>query len=86
MRDRAVTPRATRETAEPPLSPARAFVVQFRESPSPATAWFAGRVEHMVSGDAARFQSPGELLGFFARVLGAMPCHLSKEESDDPSI
>ena len=58
--------------AEPPLSPARAFVVQFREEPGAAREGFAGRVEHMVSGRAARFHSPEELLAFFAQVLGTV--------------
>jgi len=52
-----------------PLSPARAFVVQFREEPEAARERFVGRVEHMVSGRATRFHSPEELLAFFARIL-----------------
>ena len=44
------------------LSPELAFVVQFR---SP----FAGRVEHVRSGEAARFTSREELLGFIDRLL-----------------
>jgi hypothetical protein len=44
------------------LSPERAFVVQFR-GPS------AGRVEHVRSGEAARFESREELLAFIDRVL-----------------
>lgn len=58
--------------AEGPLSPARAFVVQFREETEAARECFAGRVEHMVSGHAARFHSPEELLAFFAQVLNAV--------------
>jgi hypothetical protein len=58
--------------AERPLSPARAFVVQFREETEAVREHFTGRVEHMVSGRAARFHSPEELLAFFAQVLGAM--------------
>ena len=58
--------------AEGPLSPARAFVVQFREGTEAARERFTGRVEHMVSGRAARFHSPEELLAFFARVLGTV--------------
>jgi hypothetical protein len=58
--------------AEGPLSPARAFVVQFREEPEAARERFTGRVEHMVSGRAARFHSPEELLAFFAQVLSAI--------------
>jgi hypothetical protein len=57
--------------AAPPLSPARAFVVQFREETAGAGMRFTGRVEHMITGHAARFQSPEELLAFFVRVLNA---------------
>src|SRR5262249_15385059 len=56
---------------EPPLSPYRAFVVQFRAGAEPNH--FAGRVEHMTSGQAARFSSPEELLAFLTRVLTQMP-------------
>ena len=55
--------------AERPLSPARAFVVQFREQTEGAAPRFTGRVEHMISGHAARFESSEELLQFFVRVL-----------------
>ena len=55
-----------------PRSPARAFVVQFREEPEAVRGRFAGRVEHMVSGQATRFYSPEELLAFFAQVLNTM--------------
>jgi len=58
--------------AEGALSPARAFVVQFREGGNGEAACFTGRVEHMVSGRAARFHSPEELLAFFAQVLSAI--------------
>jgi len=58
--------------AERPLSPARAFVVQFREETEAVREHFTGRVEHMVSGRAARFHSPEELLAFFAQVLSTM--------------
>ena len=64
---------------EGPLSPTRAFVVQFREPTAIASAHFAGRVEHMVSGDAVRFRSPEELLAFFGRVLAATQTNRSKE-------
>ena len=60
----AVTPEAERL-----LSPARAFVVQFREETGATPRRFTGRVEHMTSGHAARFHSPKELLAFFAQVL-----------------
>lgn len=46
------------------LSPDRAFVVQLRGHPGA----FAGRVEHMASGEAARFASAEELLAFLTRA------------------
>ena len=65
--------------AERPLSPARAFVVQFREETGAAGQRFTGRVEHMITGHATRFESPEELLAFFVRVLSAVPAKLSEE-------
>jgi hypothetical protein len=51
------------------LSTDRVFVVQFRTQPSEAPLAWDGRVEHVVSGQAARFHSPEELLAFLHRVL-----------------
>ncbi len=59
--------------AEAPLSPRRAFVVQFRTDAGRDPGHFAGRVEHMTSGQAVRFHSPEELLAFMARVLTQVP-------------
>jgi hypothetical protein len=53
-----------------PLSPQQAFVVQFREGSGGAQQQCTGRVEHIVSGQAARFHSQAELWAFFAQVLG----------------
>jgi hypothetical protein len=47
----------------------RAFVVQFRAQPSAGPPSWAGRVEHLVSHQVARFQSLDELLAFMTRVL-----------------
>ena len=55
---------------EAPLSPQRAFVVQFRAGRKGGP--LAGRVEHMVSGQATHFHSPEELLGFMERVLSGI--------------
>src|SRR5262245_57655925 len=49
-----------------PLSPHRAFVVQFKGG---GAGRFAGRVEHMVTGQAARFTSAEEMIRFMRRVL-----------------
>ena len=46
-----------------------AFVVQFRQSTESEPDWFSGRVEHMMSGQFASFESTRELKAFFRRVL-----------------
>ncbi|MBI3801540.1 MAG: hypothetical protein HY268_31790 [Deltaproteobacteria bacterium] len=56
-------------SAMAPLSPQRAFVVQFRSPEGKEQARFAGRAEHMTSGQAARFESAAELTAFLLRVL-----------------
>ena len=67
--------------AEQPLSPARAFVVQFREGT--AGRRFTGRVEHMTTGQAARFESPEELHAFFRRVLSALRTNANLSTSSE---
>lgn len=52
-----------------PLLPQWAFVVQFRSETNVAQGRLEGRVEHVVSGQAAPFHSLEELLGFIERVL-----------------
>ena len=64
---------------EPPLSPQRAFVVQFREGSAP----WAGRVEHVTSGRVARFQSAEELWAFMTQVVGEGAEQSPEEESSD---
>ena len=51
------------------LPPSRAFVVQFRTDINVEARHYTGRVEHVTSGQAARFQSLDALLAFIARVL-----------------
>jgi len=63
----------------PVLSPARAFVVQFRENAGAAGERFTGRAEHIITGRSARFESPEELLAFFGLVLSAVPSRLSED-------
>lgn len=53
----------------PTLPANRAFVVQFRTAEGDGSEASAGRVEHLVSGQATRFASVEELLAFIARVL-----------------
>ena len=53
----------------PVFLPEGAFVVQFKTSTLAAATALAGRVEHVVSGQAIHFQSPAELLAFLHAVL-----------------
>ena len=58
------------DTPEPPTLPVhRAFVVQFRAEAQVQCGHFAGRVEHVVSGQAMHFASLEELLAFMTKVL-----------------
>jgi hypothetical protein len=52
-----------------PLSVHRAFVVHVRAGTAVAQGQVAGRVEHVVSGQATHFDSLQELLAFIAQVL-----------------
>ncbi len=54
---------------KPPLSPQRAFVVEFREGAGGEREPFWGKVEHIVSGKARHFHSVEELVGFIGQVL-----------------
>lgn len=54
---------------EPSLPTNRAFVVQFRVETDLERGRCAGRVEHVVSGQATHFVSLEELLTFITRVL-----------------
>ncbi len=58
--------------AASPLSPYRAFVVQFRAETNVTHGRYAGRVEHVVSGQATPFASLEELLAFIGRVLATV--------------
>ena len=55
-----------------PLSVHHAFVVHFRVNSDVARGRLAGRVEHVVSGQATHFSSLEELLAFMARVLATV--------------
>jgi hypothetical protein len=56
-------------SSQPALPANRAFVVQFRALPPEGAPTYDGRVEHLVSGQEARFHSLEELLSFMVRVL-----------------
>ena len=60
------------QTSASPLLPPWAFVVQFRVETDLAQERCTGRVEHVVSGQAAHFQSLEELLAFITEVLRAV--------------
>jgi hypothetical protein len=62
-----VPPATTTSTTNAPLSSQWAFVVQFRALPG-GSVQEAGRVEHLVSGRSARFQSFDELVKFLTEV------------------
>jgi hypothetical protein len=53
------------------LSVDRAFVVHFARPAASGRRRFVGRVEHLSTGEFARFSSLSALLEFFARVDGA---------------
>jgi hypothetical protein len=53
----------------PPLSPQRAFVIQFHADTEFSAGSVSGRVEHVVSGQATAFSSLEVLLAFMDRVL-----------------
>jgi hypothetical protein len=64
---------------QPSLLSNRVFVVQFRAQPPEASSAYDGRVEHVVSGQVARFHSLEELLGFMVGVLADV-----QAQSDSP--
>jgi hypothetical protein len=55
-----------------PLPVQRAFVVQLHAAAAVAQGQLAGRVEHVLSGQATHFHTLEELLAFMARVLAAL--------------
>jgi hypothetical protein len=70
---------AAMSKSQPSLPIDRAFVVQFRAQPTGASSAYDGRVEHVVSGQVARFHSLEELLAFMTRVLTEV-----QSQSDPP--
>jgi hypothetical protein len=57
----------------PSLPHRRAFVVQLHAESDVARGLVFGRVEHVVSGEAAHFRTLDELVAFMAGVLAARP-------------
>ena len=58
--------------ADRPLPVQRAFVVQLHATAVVAEGQLTGRVEHVLSGQAAHFDTLDELLAFIARVLAGL--------------
>jgi hypothetical protein len=56
---------------ESPLPPHRAFVVQLHVETDLERGECLGRLEHVISGKVAHFQSREELLAAMARILAA---------------
>jgi hypothetical protein len=48
------------------------FVVQFRDPTEPGSARFAGRAEHVMSGQSTGFETPEGLVEFFGRVMNQL--------------
>lgn len=61
------------EIAKPDPSPKNlpdlVFVVQFHDPTEPRSARFAGRAEHVMSGQNRAFETPEELVEFFRRFM-----------------
>jgi hypothetical protein len=49
-----------------------AFLVQFRGSAKRTSKWFVGRVEHVMSGQSADFDTPEGLVEFLGQVIGQL--------------
>ena len=58
--------------------PDRVFVVQFREPTEQGSARFAGRAEHLMSGQSTGFETPEELVDFFGRVMNQLKPRMQK--------
>jgi hypothetical protein len=67
----------------PSLPSNRAFVVQFRLPSAGRPMMWEGRVEHVVSGQAQRFESHEQLWAFITRVLTALPSHSRPDAAQD---
>jgi hypothetical protein len=68
--------RGKEEIVKPDSSPKNlpdlVFVVQFRDPTEPGSTRFAGRAEHVMSGQNAGFETPEELADFFGRVMNQL--------------
>jgi hypothetical protein len=67
-----------------PLPAERAFVVQLHVETEVARGRILGRVEHVLSGQAAHFDTLEDLLRFIERVLTSLCARPSAEASEEP--
>jgi hypothetical protein len=66
-----------------PLPAERAFVVQLYAEVDVARGRIAGRVEHVVSGQAGHFDTLEDLLTFIERVLTSLCADPPEESSSE---
>lgn len=64
-----VPPRQPVPESRPSFPQKKAFVLRFAEDAGPETGLFAGRIEHVSSGDQVAFSSVEELFSFVGLVL-----------------
>ena len=64
-----------------PLLPERAFVIQLRVARDGDPELFAGRAEHIASGEATGFDSVTELLAFVRHTLAGQATSAAGEPS-----
>lgn len=69
QRARGHRPSSGSAAAEPLFPPRQAFVVHFQADSDASDARCTGRVEHVLSGRCARFQSTSDLLAALRRLL-----------------
>ena len=67
-----------------PLPAERAFVVQFHVETDLAQGRIMGRAEHVVSGQAAHFDTLQDLLWFIERVLTTRRAEPADELPEEP--
>jgi hypothetical protein len=63
----------------PKNSPDLAFLVQFRDPREPGAVRFAGRAEHVMSGQNTSFETPEELVSFLGRVVNQLKPRAPKD-------
>jgi hypothetical protein len=69
------------KTNQPSFPTNRAFVVQFHTDVEAEEGQFYGRVEHVVSGQATRFDSVEGLAAFITQVLKAQSANDDESSS-----